>query len=115
MIDYDQIVQEMSGLPEHRTPREWLVPALEERNRRLRLLASDTEHARAWFVVSAPDPFERALWARMLGAKVQLLATPARTCIARINADPSRAGQAARMVAAVRAWWKANDFQGTSE
>ncbi len=108
LIDLDQIKGEISGLPEHHTTSSEIVPlALEERNRRLRALASDTTHRQAWFVVSAPDPDDRKLWASMLGGRVELIATPLDVCIQRINADPTRVGHRSRMVAAARSWWDA--------
>jgi predicted kinase len=108
VIDLDQIKQEYSGLPEHAITHPELLPiALEERNKRLRTLCSDTTHKRAWFVVSAPNPEDRRVWADMLGGRVELIATPLEVCIERIKADPTRVGHKSRMVAAARAWWDA--------
>lgn len=106
VIDLDQIFQQLSGLPEHQTHAAWLVPALEERNRLLRNLATDTQHERAWFVISLPVILERQIWSEMLGAEVMVLATPLNECIRRIHADPMRAGHRERMIAAAEWWWK---------
>jgi len=108
VIDLDQITPELSGLPVWEAGIEWLPKALTERNRRLRALASDTAHARAWFLINAPDQRERALWARMLGATVVLLAPPLDECIRRINAEPYRAGYTERMLDAAQHWWARN-------
>lgn len=108
VIDLDQIKGQMSGLGEHQTTNKELIPlALEERNRRLRALSTDTTHKRAWFVVSAPDPDDRRLWATMLGGTVELIATPLEVCIQRIKADTARVGHRSRMIAAATAWWDA--------
>jgi 5-methylcytosine-specific restriction protein A len=109
VIDLDAILQRYSGRAEHDTVgTAWLGPALTERNRRLRALASDTTHERAWFIVSAPNPVERHHWAHMLGATVQLMAPPLEECIRRIRADPARRKHRDRMIAAARKWWQAN-------
>lgn len=108
IIDLDAIMQRVSGMPEHHTSPKWLTPALDERNRQLHALHTDTTHAKAWFIVSAPDPTERRTWARRLGGEVVTLDTPLAECIRRIEADPARRGQTERMIKATRAWWKAN-------
>lgn len=108
IIDLDAIMQRISGLPEHHTSPRWLGKALDERNRQLRALATDTAHAKAWFIVAAPDPTERRTWARRLGGQVVTLDTPLAECIRRIEADPARRGQTERMIEAAKAWWKAN-------
>ena len=108
VIDLDQITPELSGLPVGEAGIEWLPKALAERNRRLRALASDSTHARAWFFVNAPVPAERAQWARMLGAEVVLLVPPLDECIRRIHAEPYREGYTERMIVAAQDWWAQN-------
>lgn len=107
IIDLDAIMQRISGMPEHHTSPRWLKPALDERNKQLRALNTDTTHAKAWFIVSAPNPSERKTWARRLGGTIVTLDTPLAECIRRINADPSRRGHTERMIKAAREWWKA--------
>lgn len=75
LIDLDAIQQELSGRAEHQTGSDFLVPALETRNRRLHALAHNTMHDRAWFIVPAPDPRERITWGKRLGAEVMTLDT----------------------------------------
>jgi 5-methylcytosine-specific restriction protein A len=104
VIDLDLILASLSGEPEHAVvASRWLGPALEVRNRCLRALQSATA-GRAWFVISAPDPGERQLWAERLGAELVVLETPLAECIRRIRADPARAGRADAMVRAAREW-----------
>lgn len=109
VIDLDQIGQELSGLPEHHTGLQWLAPSLDERNRLLRSLSTERRHARAWFVISAPDPIERKQWTEMLGAVLIELRTPLAECIRRINADPARRGETHRMIQTAKAWWAINN------
>lgn len=106
VIDLDQIMHSISGLPEHHTQDKWLPQALDERNRILRGLASEGQHKRAWFIVSAPRADDRNRWTRMLGAHMVVLDVPANECIRRINADPTRQGQRERMIKAVVSWWR---------
>lgn len=108
VIDLDAIMSGLSGLSEHQTSKEWLTPALDQRNAMLRSLHTDTTHNRAWFIISAPDPVERMQWARMLKARVVVLDTPLAECARRIKADPTRKGQEGRMLKAAAEWWKAN-------
>jgi 5-methylcytosine-specific restriction protein A len=108
IICLDTIMQELSGLPEHQTPMHLLPRALNKRNTLLRSLATQSGDRRAFFIISAPSPREREVWARRLGGRLEVLATPAIECIRRINADPSREGHEERMVEAVLAWWRAN-------
>ena len=108
VIDLDAIQRELSGLPEHHTGGKWVALSLNERNRRLRALAEDTTHERAWFVIAAPVPMERQWWVETLGAELVLMRTPLDECIRRINADPARVGHTDRMIAAARAWHHLN-------
>lgn len=105
VIDFDQIIAELSGLPAWASSA-WLARALVERNKRLRALAHDAQHERAWFLINAADPVERALWAQRLGASIVLLATPLDECIRRIRAEPYRAGHTERLIRAATDWWR---------
>ena len=93
----------------HEAGRKWLDQSLAERNRQLRALATDTKHERAWFIINAPDPKERALWAQRLGAEIKLLAPPLAECVRRIKADPYRAGYTESMIKAADDWWRSNE------
>ncbi|MXP28110.1 AAA family ATPase [Porphyrobacter algicida] len=108
VICLDTIMQKISGLPEHQAPPHLLSRALTKRNAMLRSLANEKGDHAAFFIVSAPRPYERDVWARRLGGRLEVLTTPAIECIRRINADPARHGQSKRMVEAVLAWWRDN-------
>jgi len=108
VIDLDAIMAGLSGRREHQTSKEWLTPALDHRNALLRSLHTDTTHDAAWFIISAPDPLERAQWAKMLKARVIVLDTPLAECARRIKADPTRKGQEGRMLKAAADWWRVN-------
>jgi predicted kinase len=108
VIDLDAITRELTGAEVWDSGAEWLSRTLAERNRRLRELATDTEHDRAWFLINAPDPRERALWAQRLGATVVLLAPPLAECLRRIKAEPYRTGYTERILQAAHDWWAMN-------
>jgi len=108
VIDLDAIMQRMSGQPEHHTTTAYLKAAMEERNRQLRSLATDTQHTAAWFIVSAPDPAERATWSKRLAGDLVVIDAPLDECIRRIEADPARKGHTERMIKAATEWWRAN-------
>jgi 5-methylcytosine-specific restriction endonuclease McrA/predicted kinase len=106
VIDLDVIRSTLAGTGIHQANPAWTGRALDERNRILAGLATDTTHQRAWFIIAAPDPAEREMWKRKLGAvDVVLMDTPRDECIRRINADPSRIGEAERMAMLVDAWF----------
>lgn len=107
IIDLDVIRAELAGKAIHQEAHEYTEAALEERNRLLRSLASDYAHARAWFIVAAPEQDVRDAWASKLGAiEVVLLDTPLAECLRRIRADQRRAGQMDRMEDMARDWWR---------
>jgi 5-methylcytosine-specific restriction protein A len=106
VIDLDVIRAELAGTAIHQPNEGYIAAALDERNARLRALATDTEHERAWFIVSAPGRGDRELWQRKLNADVIMLDTPLDECERRIRADERRRGQEERMVALAADWWK---------
>lgn len=112
VIDLDAIMSRLSGLPEHNTHSLWLPAALAERNTQLRGLADDHAHTRAWFIIGAPDPIERAAWQAMLKAELVVMPTPLDVCIQRIKADTMRSGHEQRMIEAARAWFRLNEGLG---
>jgi 5-methylcytosine-specific restriction protein A len=109
VIDLDKIMVDLSGLPAWESGASWLDRSLAERNRQLRALASDATHERAWFLINAPDPTERALWARRLGATVTILAPSLAECLRRIKAEPYHKGYTERMLKAASQWWAKNN------
>ncbi len=108
VIDLDSIFSLLSRLPEHSNPTGYLAEALDIRNAKLRGLATDTKHERAWFIITAPRADERTAWAAMLGASVVVMDTPKDECIRRINADVARDGHREWMISAVHAWYESN-------
>jgi 5-methylcytosine-specific restriction protein A len=108
VIDLDAIMSSLSGLAEHNNPKRWINPALNVRNRMLRSLASNERHRAAWFVIAAPNPRERTLWAQRLGGKLLVMTTPLIECVRRIQADPARIGHDRRMIEAATNWWRMN-------
>lgn len=109
VIDMDAIMRKVSGQDAWAFEVAYLPEALTERNRQLYALARDSTHDRAWFTINAPDPRERALWARRLGATVVMLAPPLAECIRRIEAEPYHAGYTERMIEAAKDWWAQNE------
>ena len=104
IIDMDAIKAELSGTSIYSAEPRWTGPALEQRNRMLRSLAtSDAPHA--WFIVSAPEPTEQAWWRRVLNGRVHVMDTDEATCIERINNDHRRIGHRERMIERCRDWF----------
>lgn len=104
IIDLDVIKADLAGTAIYSAEPRWTGPALEERNRLLRSLATATA-PRAWFIVSAPEPAERDWWQRQLGGTVHVMDADEATCIARINADHRRIGHRDRMTRRVGEWF----------
>lgn len=105
LIDLDDILQALTGVPGHAAPRWALPAALDQRNKMLAALADDRAHDRAWFIVGAPREAERRHWAKMLDGEVVVLATPAEVCVGRIEADPGRQRRRTAQIEAVGKWW----------
>lgn len=118
VIDLDVIRARLSGTDIHEPAPGFTAKALEERNRILRSLATDHEHERCFFIVSAPDPGDRDAWRRKLGGRVVVIDTPFDECVRRIRSDPRRRGQQDRMIDLARDWWRrqvgASADQGTA-
>ena len=110
IIDLDQIKARLSGLPIYSTGPEWTVPALDERNRLLRSLATDQVHPRAWFIVQAPAAEERAWWARTLRPeRIKVVAPPLDQCVVQIRRDFRRAGRVEQFIALARRWFERSE------
>ena len=108
VICLDTIIMKLTKLPEHHSQPWAVTKALDIRNMKLRRLADDVEHERAWFIISAPEPRERARWQARLGGDLVVLSTPLPECARRIKADPARAGLTERMIATATDWWAKN-------
>jgi 5-methylcytosine-specific restriction endonuclease McrA/predicted kinase len=107
VIDLDVIRARLSGGGLHAHAPGFTGHALEERNRMLVSLATDTTHALAWFVVAAPTVQERLAWSAQLGeARVVLMDTCREECLRRIASDPSRKGEVERMGMLVDQWFE---------
>lgn len=108
VIDIDAILQELSGDVVRTVERRnaYFLEAFLERNRRLVALSSEQRSIAAWFIIGAPKPAVRALWADQLKpCDVVVMETPAHVCRARIEAEPMRAPTAASMLEGVTTWW----------
>ena len=108
VIDLDQIMSMLSGLPEHMTLSKYLAPALEVRNNLLKGLSTNSTHKKAYFIVSAADPAERRRWQEALGGTITVIAPPLAECMRRIREDEARRGLHDRMILKARSWWDAN-------
>ena len=98
----------------YHAPDQFLVLAMATRNEMLTELSRDPKHSGAYLIVSAPEASERATWRQTTGAsRVVVLATPLEECIARIKADPRRAGMTEKHIAWARDWW--NRYQPGSD
>lgn len=104
MIDLDEIIGRLSGLPRNSPSRHhWLARALRERNAQLAGLSSSVA-PHAWFIVSAPKAESRERWQQMLGAQqVVVLEVDPIECQIRIEADLSRDHQTDRDT--IIKWW----------
>lgn len=108
VIDLDEIIAELSGLPLYHAGLEWLSRGLQRRSELLASLAGAGDRTRhAWFIVSAPTKAERAMWKNALGAvQVVVIETPADACADRIRQDARRpAAVQLEHVSAARTWW----------
>jgi 5-methylcytosine-specific restriction protein A len=116
IIDLDDIKQRLSRLPRYAAGPSWTAPALEERNRMLRSLATNQVHERAWFIVGAPTKAERDQWQQLLGAeRVELVLATFATCAVNLRSDPQRAAASDRFIALAAAWWKAFEADRNSQ
>jgi len=106
IIDLDQIKAKLSGKPLYCAGPEWTAPALDERNRLLKSLSSETRYHQAWFIVSAADQEERDWWKSQLApASVVVIAPPIEQCLLQIQRDHRRAGRVQHFMALARDWY----------
>lgn len=106
-LDLDEIRATLSGQPIFQPGYGWLNEAIRRRNAELGKLSSPyVRLGGAWLIVPAPRPETRQWWRdRLQPLSVIVLATPAATCHARIDADPRRHLVRDQHHAAVESWW----------
>jgi shikimate kinase len=104
VLDLDEIQARLSGLPLYEAGDQWLDPAIEERNRKLRSLTSTPPLGRAWLVATAPGIAERRLWETRMGALVLMVDTPLDECLSRLRLDAQRR-DVSKHEEFARRWW----------
>lgn len=107
LIDLDQIMVEVSGLPMYQADRQWLNLAIRQRNKIIaQLAARRRSRQRAILIVGEPTAQRREWWARKLKpTSVVVMETPKDVCLERIASDPRRAARREEMSQAVSMWW----------
>lgn len=108
VIDLDVIAHRISGMPLHGWSRQWLRPALAERNAMLAGLAGPETKAwpAAWLIVGEAAAQWRTWWVDRLGCqRVVVLETPDHICCERIAADPGRTHFQQSQCQDVYRWW----------
>jgi hypothetical protein len=86
VLDLDEIVTTLSGLPPHLWGREWLDRALRERNSLLGRLATHASWPAAWLIVSEPEAAKREWWQRtMRPVEIVLIETSKAECVRRVQ------------------------------
>jgi hypothetical protein len=99
VIDLDDIGSRLSGGSLHDWSRNFLVAALDERNRYLRALSKPCSWPAAWFIVGAPKLKERQWWKEKLQPKtIVVLVPPPELCHQRIRARGVRIMQQSQAV-----------------
>lgn len=81
IIDFDDIVEAQTG-ERYPSGKDHLGAAIRERNARLGQL-STARHGRAWFIVTAAHPDQRAWWAQLLGGTVMVIDAGEQECLRR--------------------------------
>lgn len=85
VLDLDETISRLSGLDWYEAGKQWIQPALKERNARLSALAEPSVYGKAWLIVSAPTCSERKKWQEMLNAEVIVIKPSMETCLARVK------------------------------
>jgi 5-methylcytosine-specific restriction protein A len=107
IIDLDDYKVKAGGKKWDVTPGIWrkAYAMRDAAIRSLRALSSGT----CYLIVTAPTKQERDAWREALGdVAVEIVDTPADTCIARIKGDPKRKDASDGQVKAVLNWWQYN-------
>jgi 5-methylcytosine-specific restriction protein A len=112
VIDFDQILAEISRRPIYEGYPEYGKRALAERNRRLLALADEPARRRAWVIVGAPG-HARTWWTgRLKPSRTVVLAPLLPTLLERIEADPRRQPVREEHRRAAERWWVAEMRSG---
>lgn len=107
VIDLDAIGMRLSGVRSKAWPSEYVIRAVEERNRMLYGLGADSAKGRAWFIVSEPDGTWRQWWHDVLKPfAIVVIATPADECMRRAEADPARLSLLPKHAELIEQWWQ---------
>ncbi|KAF0097830.1 MAG: HNH endonuclease [Rhodospirillaceae bacterium] len=107
LIDLDEIMAKLSGLALYEAGREWLNPAVRQRNALLGALSKQPKFPRAGLIVSEPTAERREWWARKLRpTRIVVIETPEAICMQRLEGDPRRDRRRAEVTEAVKAWWR---------
>lgn len=111
VLDLDLIAAELSGQRAHSWGRDWLAPAIRERNELLgRLSRQPCTWPAAWLIVSEPKAERRQWWwSTLKPTEIIVLETSIDQCMARTRADPERSERRAVWDAAVTRWWSRYD------
>lgn len=117
VLDLDVIAAGMSGKGLHSWDRQWLDPALRERNELLgRLSRTPCTWPAAWLIVSEPRAERRQWWRDTLRPQtIIVMETDPAVCRARIRADAERAERQDTWNAAVLRWWSNYDRRAGDE
>lgn len=106
VIDLDEIKSKLSGLPWYEAGEEWLMRALEERNRQLASLALEKGKS-AWFILSAANVNYRRWWkGRLCPVRTVVLEIRDFTCKQRLKADERRLDLYEEFSRVVDHWWR---------
>lgn len=108
VIDTDEIIAELSGLPIHQAPmKEWIEQATIERNHRINNIPSNYDNA--WLITTSAKKWQRDYWRDRCKAKVIVIETNECECIRRVNKDITRRQDdisRESLYIGIRQWWK---------
>jgi hypothetical protein len=91
VLDLDEIVARLSGLPLYHAPATLLDRALRYRNSRLKLLSISTQWPAGWLIVGEPKAKWRNWWRSTLRPfRVVVFETPPEVCFERLARDERR-------------------------
>ncbi len=106
IIDLDEIMAKLSGMSLYQSNHdEWIIKALQERNRLINSLSMVDKSITAWVIISAAGT-QWAWWKRNLKANnVHSCWCPIDICILRIRNDKRRAHDLNRHISACISWF----------
>lgn len=103
VIDLDQIMVEVTGLPLYQAPPSWLEHAMRIRNQRLGSLAKADRKITAWFATTS---VRRQWWIdRLKPTASVVLNIPEAVCIERVMTDERRDKVRQSHLDSIRDWW----------